>query len=133
MFWKLEKMKTWTVSKKSFRKLNCAFKIGKRDFKIKKDWDIHWYERISLDVCIHGICKWIKKNETNEKMEKIRVLAISPTGRLWARLPNRKKKEYWHNPTGCLWARKTFIKTFAYINTRSPRLSDLSLFQAWGG
>jgi len=49
-------------------------------------------------------------------MENIRVLAISPTGRLWARLPNKKKKR----------------GTLAYTNTRSPRLSDLSLFQAWG-
>ena len=67
-----------------------------------------------MDVCIHGMCK-IKRG-SNEKMEKIRVLAISP---IWAPLSSspkfRKEK-----------------RTFAYINTRSPRLTNLSLFQAWG-
>jgi len=45
-----------------------------------------------MDVCIHGMCK--RKKESNKKMEKIRVLAISP---IWAPLSSspkfRKEKE----------------------------------------
>ena len=51
-----------------------------------------------MDVCIHGMCK--TKRESNEKMEKIRVLAISP---IWAPLSSspkfRKEKELLHIST----------------------------------
>ena len=56
-----------------------SFQIGKWGFQIKKDWDIHWYEGIPLDVCIHDMCKSqkenkklkIKRGKENEKNTKI--------------------------------------------------------------
>ena len=43
------------------------FQIRKWDLKLKKDWDIHWYEGIPLDVCIHDMCESQQENKKKEE------------------------------------------------------------------
>jgi hypothetical protein len=118
--------------------LETELRLSNRDLGImnkeRLGYPMVWVNTIG---CVYSWYVQITRKEINENVKKRK--------RKWEKHKNRKKrkrKDGEHKSTGnkswmgafeLVSQIRRIKRIFAHVNTRGPQLSDLSLFQAWGG